>query len=450
MDHPIIKYLPSFIRTRIGGHYILQKTISNTGWLFVDKVIRLGVGLFVSVWVARYLGPEKFGILSYAIAYVALFTAFAKLGLDSVVVRNIVRDPSHKEEILGTAFILKIIGGVLTLLLTVGVISLIRPDEVLTRWLVGIIAAGMTFQAFDTIDFWFQSQIQSKYTVYAKNGSFLVISMVKVALIFLNAPLIAFAWAGLAEVILGSIGLVIVYKVKGYYLKAWSSNLIQVRNLLKDSWPLILSGLLIMIYMRIDQVMLGELTTNKDVGIYSASVYLVEFWYFIPMAITVSVFPVIVESKSLGKNIYDLRMQRLYDLMVWMAVIVALLVSIFSQQIIEMLYGNKYNGAAPVLAIQAWMTTMMFFNVARGKWLLSEGRMKDIMLLNSIAALLNIAGNYFLIPLYGAVGASVASLITAFGANLLVAISSQVVRFSMKMYLTSLLLPLRLIIKSKS
>jgi polysaccharide transporter, PST family len=157
-----VTFLPPFIRSRLEGRANFQKVISNTGWLFFDKIFRMGVGLFVIVWVARYLGPEQYGLLSYVFAFVALFSAVATLGLDGIVVRNIVRDPSCAEGILGTAFVLKLAGGMAALLLSMGSIILLRHGETMAHWLVGITAAGMIFQAFDTIDFWFQSQIQSK------------------------------------------------------------------------------------------------------------------------------------------------------------------------------------------------------------------------------------------------------------------------------------------------
>lgn len=179
MNYALIKFLPSFIRIRLEGRVALQKILANTGWLFIDKIIRMGVGLLVGIWVARYLGPEQFGLYNYALSFVALFSALATLGLDGIVVRDIVRDPSCKDETLGTAFVLKLIGGGLTFLFVVGANSLLRPHDRLTQWLVGIIALGTIFQAFDTIDFWFQSQVKSKHTVYSKNTAQLAINIVR-------------------------------------------------------------------------------------------------------------------------------------------------------------------------------------------------------------------------------------------------------------------------------
>ena len=294
MNHTWIKFLPHFVRTRLDGRHILQKVIANTGWLFLDQMLRMAVGLFVTVWVARYLGPEGFGILNYAIAFVALFSAFATMGLNSIVVRSIVNEPASTNETLGAAFVLKLLGGLCSLILAYTVISFMRPADTTTRWMVAIIATGLIFQSFDTIDFWFQSQIRSKYTVYAKNAAFLLANLGKIGLIFINASVIAFAWIGLFEIIVGAVGMVVVYRINGHTLWQWRANLNQTKKLLNDSWPLMLSGIAVITYMRIDQIMLGEMIGAGAVGIYSVAVLLSGAWHFIPMAIITSVYPAII------------------------------------------------------------------------------------------------------------------------------------------------------------
>jgi len=151
MNQPWTKYLPAFVREKIEGQHYLQNVISNTGWQFADNLLRMGVGLFVGIWVARYLGPGQYGLFSYALAFVALFSSIASLGLDEIATRNIVRDPAAKDEILGTTFVLKLIAGTVIFAVSIGVISVLRPADSLTHWLVGIIAAGTIFQAFSAI-----------------------------------------------------------------------------------------------------------------------------------------------------------------------------------------------------------------------------------------------------------------------------------------------------------
>jgi len=303
MNHVLINFLPSFIKERLEGRASLQNILANTGWLFADRILRMVVGLFVGVWIARYMGPEQFGVYNYALVFVSLFSALSNLGLDGIVVRNIVRDPARKDIILGTAFFLKFTGGIITLIVSVGAIMVLRPGDSVTGWLVGITAVGAIFQAFDTIDFWFQSQVKSKYTVYVRNGAFLIITFVKILLVLTRSSLLAFACAGLAEIVVGTIGLVFAYRFHGYYLNKWRVSFQYAKELLADSWPLICSGLTVGLFMKIDQVMLREMAGNEAAGIYAAATRISEIWYFIPIIIVSSVSPAIIDAKKIGEDI---------------------------------------------------------------------------------------------------------------------------------------------------
>ena len=92
----------------------LKKIAGNTGWLFADRMIRMGVGVIVWIWIARYLGPDQFGLLNYSIAFVALISPIAVLGLDNLVIRDVVQNPELKEELLGTAYAMRASGGILS------------------------------------------------------------------------------------------------------------------------------------------------------------------------------------------------------------------------------------------------------------------------------------------------------------------------------------------------
>ncbi|MDN3510998.1 MAG: flippase [Candidatus Jettenia sp. CY-1] len=411
MNQTLMKFLPSFVRVRLEGRVNLQNILANTGWLFIDKILRMGVGLFVGVWIARYLGPEQFGLFNYAVAFVMLFSAIATLGLDGIVVRDIVREPSKKNEILGTTFVLRLIGGSIAFLLSVVVISLIRSQDAFIKWLIGIIAAGMIFQAFDTIDFWFQSQVKSKYTVYAKNTAFLLIAFVKVVLISVKASLLAFAWAGLAEVIIGSVALVVIYRINKQYIKAWRSSIFLARRLLKDSWPLILSSIMIMIYMRIDQIMLGNMVGDKEVGLYSAAVRLAEVWYFIPVSIVSSIFPNIVEAKQISESFFYEKLQKLYNVMVFLAYIVAIPTTFLSNLAIKLLYGEAYGKAGALLSVLVWASLFVNLGVARSSFLTTMNWTKAHFLTVFLGCLINVILNYFLIPVYEGMGAAISTCI---------------------------------------
>ena len=386
--------------------------IANTGWLFADRILRMGVGLFVGVWVARYLGVEQFGVFNYATAFVALFSTLSTLGLDAIVVRSIVREPEKRLQILGTAFWLKLFGGIAALVLAVSSIIVVRHDDQLTISLVAILASVGIFQTFDTIDIWFQSQVQSKYTVIAKNTAFVIISLVKVALISIHAPLIAFAWTALGEVGLGALGLIISYRVRGYspWLWPWSSPL--AKTLLKESWPLILSGLTIMIYMRIDQIMLGQMIGDKAVGLYSAATRISEVWYFIPMAIASSVSPAIYAAKEVSEALYYQRIEEFLRLLSWLSIVVAVPMSFLSGTIITALFGKSYEASASILAIHIWASLFVFMGVGTSSWFIAEGLTQFALRRTIMGAITNVFLNIFLIPTYGGVGAAIATVIS--------------------------------------
>lgn len=406
-----IKFLPDLIRAKIEDRHYLQNVISNTGWLLFDNILRMGVGLFVGVWVARYLGPDQYGQLSYALAFVLLFSSLANLGLDSIAVRNLVRDASNKDDILGTVFVLKFAGGAAAFATTMAVIFFLRPADSLTQWLVGIISVGMIIQAFDTIDYWFKSQVKSKYSVISKNSAFLLISIVKIILIVIKAPLIAFAWTGLAEIVIGSLGLIVAYRINEHHLRAWHASLVVAKELLRDSWPLIFSGIVTTIYMRIDQVMLGEMVNAKEVGIYSAAVRLAEVWYFIPAIIYSSVYPSIVEARSMREALFYDRLQKLYNIMAFGGILIALPMTFAADWIADLLFGVSYTRAGPMLAILVWAGLFVNLGIARSSFLMSMNWTKTHFVTVFMGCLVNVVLNLILIPRYGGMGAAIASCI---------------------------------------
>ena len=431
------------IRARLAGRPELQKVLSNTGWLFVNHIARYGLGFLIELWMARRLGPQQFGLYNYAIALVALLAPVSTLGMNNIIVRDIVRDPSSRDETLGTAFSLRLAGALLTWPAIILAVSLLRPGDGLVRWMAGIIAAGAVFQAFDTIEYWFQSQVKSKFTVLAKTSAFIVVAALRGALIQMNAPLMAFAYAALLELILGAIGLVIAYRrIEGGLLK-WRASLARAGSLLRDSWPLLLSWVSIMVYMKIDQVMLGEWSGDRAVGIYSVAVRLSEVWYFIPMIICGSVLPSIVEAKKISERLYLQRLQRLFNLLSMIACAIAIPMTFLSGWLLTLLFGESYAEAGPVLAVHIWAGVSVFLGVAKESYLVTEGLTRFSFVTALCGAVINVALNLYLIPAYGPMGAAVATVIAYSSAGVLICLLYTRTRQIGLMMLRSLL-PLRI------
>ncbi|MBN2249793.1 MAG: flippase [Campylobacterales bacterium] len=402
-----------------------MKYAKNTSWLFGEKILRMIVGLFVGIWVARYLGPEQFGLFSYAQSFVGLFTAIATLGLDGIVVRELVKDESRRDELIGTAFWLKLMGAVAVLLILAIAVNFTSNDHA-TNIMVFIIASATIFQAFNVADMYFQSKVMSRYVVFANVISLFISSIIKIVLILIEAPLIAFVWMVFFDSFILACGFVY------YYIKnrrhsttearhsildtepsfAWKFNKSTAISLLKDSWPLILSGIVVSIYMKIDQVMIMEMMDAEAVGQYAAAVKLSEAWYFIPMVIASSLFPAIINAKKQSEELYYARLQRLYDLMVWMAILIALPMTFLSDWVVNLLYGEQYFQAGSVLMIHIWAGVFVFLGVASSKWLLTENLQVFSTINTTIGAVVNVVLNYILITSVGIEGVAWATLIS--------------------------------------
>ena len=388
-----------------------RRYFSNTSWLMGHRVLSMVVALFVGVYVARYLGPERFGLLSYAGSFVGLFMALATLGLDGIMVRELVKTPDRRDELLGAAFWLKLGGAVL---MWIGIAAAIpfTHNDTQTNILIAIIAFGVIFQAFNVIDFNYQAEVKSKFVVYAQLASLVISSVIKLVLVWLSAPLVWFACVFLLDAVVHAVGLTAMYLKNTGKMWYWKWRWQTARLLLKDSWPLILSGMVISIYMKIDQVMIKEMLDAEQVGHYAAAVRLSEAWYFVPMAITSSVFPAIINAKKQSEELYYQRLQKLYDLMVWLAVAIALPTTFLAPWVIRVLYGEAFLPASGVLSIHIWAGVFVFLGVASGKWFLAENLQSLGTFYTFSGGFLNVLINILLIPQYGIVGAAWATLIS--------------------------------------
>ena len=408
----LTRFLPGFVRRQIEGRKELQKVLGNTGWMMGDQIVRQLMGLFVGLWLARYLGPRLYGEFSYALALVTIIAPVALLAQDTVAVRRLVHVPSCRDEVLGTSFILMLAGGVIAFGLAMAMVFLVRPDDSLVHWLVGILAAGTIFQAFFVIEFWFGSQLQWRFAAYAKTSAFLVLSAVKIGLILLHAPLVAFAWAGMGETFLGAVGLLAVYRRKGYSVPSWHFHLATAKAFLKDSWPILSFSVLVMVHLRIDQVMLGNMVGSKELGNYSVAVRVSEVWYFVPMVICSASFPAILKSEKTSEELFYTHLQRLYNLMTLLAFGFALPVALFSREIIQALFSTVYADAGPLLAVLVWAGVFTSLGAARNSFIVAKNWTKINLISIATGCALNIFLNLLLIPKYGAMGAVVATLLS--------------------------------------
>lgn len=393
------------------AHQGFRRYFKNTSWLFGEKILRMLAGLFVVVWVTRYLGPEQFGLFSYAQSFVSLFTVIATLGLDGVVVRELVRDDNPMDALIGTSFFLKLIGAVAVFIILIFAIKLTSNDA-LTNALIFIIASAMIFQSFNVIDFYFQSEVLSRYAVYANAIALFLGSCLKIVLIIYQAPLVAFAWAVLFDSVVLALGLVHFFLRRKQCMMSWVFDKRIAKQLLKDSSPLMIAGVINSIYMKIDQVMIKELLDAAQVGFYAAAVKLSEAWFAIGVVICKSLFPAIIHAKEVSVAFYHQRLQKLFSFLVVLAYGLSALVFFFSDRIVSVLYGEAFAASAPVLTVHIFSAIFVYLGVVSGRWLINENKSQLSLYRNTVGVVLNIVLNYFWIRQYGILGAAYASLLT--------------------------------------
>jgi O-antigen/teichoic acid export membrane protein len=383
----------------------------NFSWLFFDKLFHIIVGLIIAVWVARYLGPKNYGVLNYAIAYTSFFTIFVKIGLDKIIVREIVKNNAIASVYIGTGFFIKLIGSLLAITLISLSVVLFEKNN-LVKLTILLVSISFIFQAFDVIDFYYQSLMQSKYVVISKNLSFFITNMIKIFFIIKGYSVIYFAILLTFEIFLSSLFLILSFKITGNKIALWRFDRNITKSLLKDSWPIAFNAFLISIHTRIDQVMIKSLINLEQLGIFSVAVKIAEYWYFIPVIIVQTLMPYFVKLKQINIVVYENRLIQLYSIMFWIGVIVGIGSILLGKFFITMTFGVDYIDSYRPLIFNIWKGIFVSQAIASTIWVINENVQLYRLYVNVLAILTNIALNFVLIPKEGITGAAIASLVS--------------------------------------
>jgi O-antigen/teichoic acid export membrane protein len=404
----IEKFIPKKWRW-ILNHEGFKRYFVNTGWMFFGQIFNLAISFFVGAWLVRYLGPEKFGVLSYALAFAGLFAFISDLGINSILNRELIKFPEKRDELLGTALGLKITGGLIAFLVTICAIFLLDISP-LSRSLIALYSLTFIFQAADVISTFFQAKVEAKKNVRSQIISSSISSILKVVVMLAGLGVtwlmiiyvLDFVWLGIA--------LLTAYYYSDLKIWKWIFSWSIAKKILSDSWLLMLTSAFGIIYMRIDQVMIGNFLGEKEVGLYASATKILEVWYFIPMIICPSLSPAIINAKKNDQNLYLNRLKKLFFLMFFLAVAVCFVVTLLAKPIIYFLFGNAYLEVASVLRIYIWSLLGTFLGVTMGQYLIAENYTKIYFLITIFGAIANVTLNMILIPRIGILGAAIATV----------------------------------------
>ncbi len=386
--------------------------LTNTGWSLADQITRILLGGIVIVALSRHLGPSTFGTLAFAVSVVKIFSVVATLGLDRIVVRHAVVQKESAPALLRKVGRIRIASSFVSYALLLLTLRLFAPEDPVVFRLGAVAGLALFFQPFDVLDSFFQSRQQIRYSVAGKTSAFAVCAVLKLLFVFLSLPLLSFATLDALEPILAATGLLLLYRRVADKAGTTTNAPPSTAELLREGAPLLLATVAVIIYMRIDLVMLGSLRDSTAVGIYAAASQLSIVWAFLPMAIAPAAFPILLQARHVDAAAYEHRMRWLLQFIVVCAYAIILALLIAAPWLVRILFGVAYLDAVSVLRIHALSIVFVFVGVVQSAWDLSERLVWLAAWRTVIGAVVNIALNLWLIPAYGAAGAAVATVLS--------------------------------------
>ena len=369
------------------------------------------LSMFVNIWMARYLGPSDFGLFSYVIAFVGIFSFIANLGIGDVVVRELVNNPEKKDKILGTSFRLLLVSSFLAFFVSI-LASFIFEGNGFSRLLIILASSSFLFTSFGVINTYFQASILAKRNAIAQIITTILGSLFKIWIILSGQGLILFVFAFVLDYIVYAIIYLINYRLNGQSIFSWNYDKVLFKKIFSASLLLMFSAVAGYLLMKVDQVMIKIYLNETAVGYYAAAVKMSEAWYFIPGILCASLFPAIINSKKTSNSSYRKRLNSLYLLLFSIAVLIGIFITVSASRIINLFYGEEFLSSISVLQIYVWAGVGMFLITGINKYLLVEDRLKELFIYNLIAVVINIALNICLIPRVGLLGAAWATLIS--------------------------------------
>ncbi len=388
-----------------------KKVFANISWALGGKMINILSTLIVGIFVARYLGPERFGILSYVMSYVTLFTIAASFGTPQILIRELSKGDRDPDIILGSTFTVRITMAIVTIILIIITVILFE-DDTFTQWAIISFSIVLIVQATDIIKDFFISELKNEYIIKSEIIRTIISATIKLLLLYFKASLLSFIIVNILDYFIIAISQFFFYK-KYYSRKiTWKFDKKEARYLLKESVPLLLSGVAIIIYQKIGQIMVRNMIDNSALGQYSIAIKYVSFLMFFPILISNTVTPLLVKEKTVSEEKYNFRIQQFSDTLFWGTIILSGIISLVSVFVIRLLYGLEYAEAGIILRILIWSPAITSLSISSGQWIIINGLQKYAVIRNILGAVSNVILNLYLIPKFGVMGAVYATLLS--------------------------------------
>ena len=384
--------------------------LQNTGWLIARSIMRMLVQLIIGAISARYLGPSNYGVLNYVAAYISLFSIICELGLTITIVNEIVKAKVSEGTLVGTAILMRFLAGIISMISLLIITTIVDGNDPVIRGVVIIRAIGLIFDSFNTINFWYQAKLQSKYATIYELVAYIISSIYKVLILIFQKDIFWFAAATSIDSFFIAIFYLLGFKKHSKSKLQFSFR--EGKRLLLIGLPFIFSGIMVFVYGQTDRIMIGKMLTQTDVGFYSCAASIGTMIGFIPQAIMNSGKTLIMDAKKEKQELFELRMRQTVAAVLWVMNIYAIGIFFFGRIVILVLFGNEYLPALNTLKILIWSFGLSYVGTLRNVWLICEEKRQYATAFSTLGALSNICMNFCLIPLMGINGAALATIIT--------------------------------------
>lgn len=387
----------------------MRKVFENSSWLLIDKISKLFPGILVLALMARHLGPRVFGIWNYTIAFSAIMASIAVLGMDKLVIKELMASEEDSPRIVSTIAFMRLTAALTCMLLSIFLVHLMNPGPV---YLLCIIFSSFTMllQSFDVMDGFYQVSNSLKTVIVPKVTVFLVFCAIKCIAIFYNAPLLTFLWITLLELVTTYIWILGKYSLQFTPPSLRQVSLRMARRLLGDSWVLIMANLVVVLFMKVDNILLNMLATPEELGNYVVAVRISELWYALPTVVSTAMLPMLFRKKEQSHAAYLQTLGRWLRISCFISLSLAVVISLSAGMLMQLLYGSAYATAAGILRIHIWSAIPVFLMLVIVQYLFVEGKYKLYLYGNVVGLVLNVVINLLLIPHTGGKGAAIATV----------------------------------------
>ena len=408
-----------------------SRVIKNAGWIIGCKIVQSLLNLIIGMISARYLGPSNYGLITYAASIVAFAVPIMQLGLSKTLVLDLIERPDKEGTVLGTAVFMNAVSAVACIALVSGYLFVVDSDEP-TTILVGVLYSfSLLFQAAELFQYWFQAKLLSKYTSIASLFAYIAVAVYKIMLLVSGKSVFWFAISNSIDYALISVTLLVIYLKIGKQRLSVSLSL--GREMLKRSKHYIVSAMMVAIFQQTDRIMLKLILNQTETGYYSAAIACVGVTGFVFLAIIDSFRPEILEAKRHNTEHYEEEICTLYSIITYLALMQCIVMTVLAKPIVLVLYGSAYSASVVPLRIAVWYSTFSYYGPVRNIWILAEGKQKYLWIINLSGVVMNVTLNAILIPVSGATGAAIATVITQFFTNVIIGFILKPIQYNNKL-----------------